>query len=304
MNRIERLTAALLLLQERDHTSEEIAQQFGVSRRTVIRDIQSLSEIGVPITAKPGASGGYGIAFARTLHPLHLTGREAVLLMLAMEGLSKMADTPFIADRASLMAKLRAVMPASQQERVAKILETVHIDVPERTQRAPLLDHFLAVIAEGAWASGTYRASEGPTQVKLQPRKLFASNGFWYLDAQLIGGRKTFRIDRFESIAPCEAPSELVSESPPYNDPSHPRIRIQLSAKAARSAQSEPHLGRYVFPDADGSANLDFHCPPSEINWYAKYFGSMGRDAKVISPPELVERICAIARENLENYSD
>lgn len=44
MNKLERLTAILLLLQDKPRTSEEIARRFEVSKRTILRDIQALSE--------------------------------------------------------------------------------------------------------------------------------------------------------------------------------------------------------------------------------------------------------------------
>ena len=40
MNRIERLTAILMLLQDRPHSASEIARQFEVSKRTILRDVQ------------------------------------------------------------------------------------------------------------------------------------------------------------------------------------------------------------------------------------------------------------------------
>ena len=51
MNRIDRLTAILLLLQGGKRSSGEIAHRFEVSRRTIQRDIDSLCEMGIPIAA-------------------------------------------------------------------------------------------------------------------------------------------------------------------------------------------------------------------------------------------------------------
>jgi predicted DNA-binding transcriptional regulator YafY len=57
MNRIDRLTAILLLLQGGKRTAGEIAHRFEVSRRTILRDIDTLCEMGIPIAADLGASG-------------------------------------------------------------------------------------------------------------------------------------------------------------------------------------------------------------------------------------------------------
>ncbi len=104
MNRTERLTAILLLLQEkgrqRRHTAEEIAARFEVSRRTILRDIQALCEMGVPVLAQEGVGGGYALPPEFTLPPLPLKLREAVLMLLSLNTLASLADTPFAPERA------------------------------------------------------------------------------------------------------------------------------------------------------------------------------------------------------------
>ena len=56
MNRIDRAIGILLALQTGRTTSSALAQRFDVSRRTILRDIDGLSQIGVPIVAIPGAA--------------------------------------------------------------------------------------------------------------------------------------------------------------------------------------------------------------------------------------------------------
>ncbi|MBI1882326.1 MAG: HTH domain-containing protein [Chloroflexi bacterium] len=111
MNRIERLTAILLLLQEKSHTSVEIAHRFEVSKRTVLRDIQALSEMGVPVIAQAGPGGGYSLVPDYWLAPLPLTVGETFLLQLTLSAITKLSDAPFKPERASLLAKLRALLP-------------------------------------------------------------------------------------------------------------------------------------------------------------------------------------------------
>src|SRR5688572_24599506 len=106
MNRIERLTAILLLLQEKPHTSLEIAHHFEISKRTVLRDIQALSEMGVPVIAQPGSGGGYSLPDGYLLAPLPLTLHEAFLLRLALNTITRLPELPFLPERSSLLAKL------------------------------------------------------------------------------------------------------------------------------------------------------------------------------------------------------
>ncbi len=59
MNRIDRLTANILLLHGGRRTTSEIARRFEVSKRTLFRDSAALGEMGVPIVTEAGVHGGY-----------------------------------------------------------------------------------------------------------------------------------------------------------------------------------------------------------------------------------------------------
>src|SRR5579862_4073656 len=131
MTKTERLTAEILLLQERPRTSTAIAEALEVSKRTVIRDIQALCEMGVPVIAREGYEGGYSLPQDYTLQPLALSWKEAALLTLALGTISKLNDAPFAAERQSLLAKIDAVMPEKHRDRVAKLLDKVAIEVHE-----------------------------------------------------------------------------------------------------------------------------------------------------------------------------
>jgi predicted DNA-binding transcriptional regulator YafY len=248
--------------------------------------------MGVPVDSHSGPGGGYEIARGSTLAPLHLTWREALLLMMAMEGLAKMADTPFAADRASLAAKLRALLPENQQARVAGLLERVGIEVPSRPQRAPHLDALMGRL--GQWASVDYDGK--PTTVRVD--RVYADSGFWYLEGVDATRIRTMRIDRIRSVGEAEAP-ERVMEPLPYDHPSHPTVRVRLTAAGSRRVEREPHLGPHA-----REGLLEFRCPPSELDWYARYFGGMGTDAHVEGPAELVDKMVERARGLLIQYGD
>ncbi len=69
MNRLERISAILVKLQSRPVvTASEIAEQFGVSLRTVYRDIRALEESGIPVGGEAGV--GYSLVDGFKLPPL------------------------------------------------------------------------------------------------------------------------------------------------------------------------------------------------------------------------------------------
>lgn len=59
MTKGDRLAAILITLQSRELVrAQELAERFEVSVRTIYRDMQALSEAGVPVMAIPGTGGG------------------------------------------------------------------------------------------------------------------------------------------------------------------------------------------------------------------------------------------------------
>ena len=78
MNRIDRLFGILVLLQTRKYiNAEKIADQFGISIRTVYRDMKALGEQGIPLSFEQHK--GYGTKIHQAaikehgLSPLHRT---------------------------------------------------------------------------------------------------------------------------------------------------------------------------------------------------------------------------------------
>ena len=110
MNRKSRLYALMDRLRDGElHTAEAMAQDLGVSVRTIYRDMETLAASGVPVE---GARGyGYTARAAITLPPLNLTQAELDALHLALATLGA-ADLPEQAQAAqSLSAKIEAVLP-------------------------------------------------------------------------------------------------------------------------------------------------------------------------------------------------
>src|SRR4051812_31736595 len=151
MNRIERLTAIVLLLQEKPHTSTAIARHFEVSKRTILRDVQALSEMGIPVIAREGVGGGYALPDDYYLAPLPLSLQENFLLHLALRSITGLAALPFEPARASLLIKLRSILPQAQLAGIEAMLEKVAVDIPHRLQPAPFLDDLMAAMQAQRW---------------------------------------------------------------------------------------------------------------------------------------------------------
>src|SRR5581483_1426241 len=156
MNRIDRLTAILLLLQRGNRSAAEIAQHFEVSRRTIQRDIDALCEMGIPIAADLGVTGGYSLPSDYSLPPLALTLHEALLLRLALSSLSQLGTTPFKQARESLLAKIQTLLPQRENEDIEQFTRALSLDIPTHAYPTPFLDQLLESARARRWVVVAY----------------------------------------------------------------------------------------------------------------------------------------------------
>lgn len=306
MNRIERLAAILLLLQEHPCTSEDIARRFEVSRRTVLRDVQALSEMGVPVIAREGPGGGYSLDPDYHTEPLPLTRNEAFLLLLAVDTLQQLSDLPFKREMVSLETKLRALLPRGELSTAQGLLANIGLDVPTRQQRAPFLEVLLQAAQTGRWVRVVYHSAERTSTQHLLPRQIYAQNGLWYCAAYAHerGENRTYRIDRVLAVEPPEVDflPEPPAEALPYHHPSHPEIRARLTPRGADLVETDPRLNSQVRRNPDQSGELALRCPPGELDWYARYFSGLGAEVEILAPDELRHKMAQLGQHLLDHY--
>lgn len=96
MRKSTRLNDMMIFLNDKSFFNlKDIMQEYGISKSTAIRDIQSLEEIGMPIFSETGRNGRYGILKNRLLSPIIFTVDEMYALYFAMLTLNAYESTPF-----------------------------------------------------------------------------------------------------------------------------------------------------------------------------------------------------------------
>jgi len=209
LRRMDRLVAILIALQQRPETAQSLADKFEVSRRTILRDMQALAEMGVPIYAEAGPAGGFRLMEGYRLPPLQFDSREAITLLFALRALERFADTPFREARWTAIDKIRAALPRKMLESIEPVLERVEFAVPERKVRAPHLPELMEHAAASRWIRVRYRSEQHDRLLELLPRRIYAAHGFWYCEAYspLHGEVRTFRADRMADVEAIEPPA-------------------------------------------------------------------------------------------------
>ncbi|CAH1652998.1 hypothetical protein CHELA40_10732 [Chelatococcus asaccharovorans] len=95
-----------------------LAQELGISIRTLYRDISSLQAQGADIEGEPGV--GYILRPGFMLPPLMFSQAERDALMLGFRWVAKFADEPMIKAAADALAKISAVLPESLKDELER----------------------------------------------------------------------------------------------------------------------------------------------------------------------------------------
>lgn len=138
MKRTERLFALAEYLRGRRTgvTAEVLAERFGVTLRTMYRDLDALRAASMPLSAERGRGGGYALDKSYSLPPVNFNAREAAVLISAGQWLTEMRMIPFAATLASAVDKVRAALDRSaQRELQNRMHELAYVGVPARPTR-------------------------------------------------------------------------------------------------------------------------------------------------------------------------
>jgi predicted DNA-binding transcriptional regulator YafY len=118
----------------RPRSARWLAQKFGVSSRTIERDLSALQQSGVPIWAETGRTGGYCLDPAHTLAPLEFTVDEALAVMIS---LGTLVTSPFRSAAISALRKVVAVTDDCSLKETADLASRIHLLDEHRSNEAP-----------------------------------------------------------------------------------------------------------------------------------------------------------------------
>jgi predicted DNA-binding transcriptional regulator YafY len=191
-------------------TAPRLADELGVSERTVRRYVATLQELGIPVEAGRGRYGGHRLRPGYRMPPLMLSTDEAVAITLALAlsggaafgGAGTGADPPAM----TALAKLRHVLPRGVSDRVHAVLDAVA--PPTADTRRPGADpgpvSTLATgVVERRRCRVRHRSTDGTTTVReLNPYGLAVVFGSLYVHGwcHLRQARRTFRVDRIDRV--------------------------------------------------------------------------------------------------------
>lgn len=310
MNRTDRLVAMVMHLQGRRLVrAEDMAVHYGVSVRTIYRDIAALGEAGVPIAGEAGV--GYSLVKGYHLPPVMLTADEAAALFVGGEMVRRFTDASLSAATDAALDKLRAVLPRDRQDHVERLArQTVVLGRRGDIKTDPAAQPWLLAVQRGVAQRrvlrlayrGAGRAEE--TQREVEPLGVVFYGGAWYLVAwcRLRQGYRHFRTDR---IVRLEMLPEAMPARPDFSLARHLEqemaqaetlaARVWFSARAQERARSESYATLVEEKKRDGGGEFTLYT--YSLEWLARWVLSFGRDAEAVEPAALRELVRAEAAE-------
>ncbi|MFD2332219.1 helix-turn-helix transcriptional regulator [Cohnella sp. GCM10020058] len=291
---------------------QELADEFGVSKRTILRDLQELSELGVPLYSEVGPHGGYQVVRERVLPPIAFTEEEAVSMFFAVHALRHYGSLPFEAESASALNKFYLHMPGDVRDRIDGMKNRVDFVTPARRGEAPCLAVLLDAAVRQQVLSIVYiSGEEGERERLIQPVRIYANSGLWYCTAYCFfrSGIRVFRCDRIREAVPDRTgtlPLDLGAIALSRREATEPvapiRLRAELSRSGMQRCEAELWLAPMLEVRADGSGAIDQDVPRSELPFYAEFFLGLGGEATVVQPEALREAIRGKLSELLDRY--
>lgn len=231
MQRFDRILGILLFLRSGQSISaSELARHFEVSPRTVYRDLETLSSLGVPLYAERGREGGFQLLEGYFLPPLMFSRSEAIALLLGVSLQKNLQATPFPRELIMAEQKLLAALPARLRAILEKAEQIIGVERlphdifhPESTPSASAdasspevateaaesknINIFFQAILDGKEITLLYRSEHHTAgyEVRAEPLGLFWDRDHWYLVGRRFGAApavRTWRADRVLQIAP------------------------------------------------------------------------------------------------------
>jgi predicted DNA-binding transcriptional regulator YafY len=253
MVQLDRLFGILLVLQRaRSVSATQLARQFEVSTRTIYRDLQTLSGLGVPMYATRGHGGGIRLLEGYFLPPLTFSRGEGIVLLLGLTLLQSLHTFPFPEDVKTAVQKLLVAVPDSLHTTLVqaeKVIGFEHLpgDIfhPELTT-APQMDRdaseshiitaFLQGLLDRALVNLRYGSPyhlPGKQETTVIPLGLFWDRNHWYLVGRKRDGDAALRLWRADRVV------SLTRDSSSITPPSAFDIQELLGHTWLRSAMDQ-----------------------------------------------------------------
>ncbi|MGH1336598.1 MAG: helix-turn-helix transcriptional regulator [Aureispira sp.] len=316
MNKFDRVVTTLVLLQgKKIVTAATLAERFGVSLRTIYRDVQTLKTAGVPIIGDPGF--GYSIMEGYRLPPIAFTETEALALLTAEKMIGSLAGADAQAQYSAAMHKIRAVLRGADKQAVEALdsglnikLSRFHYELPQ----LPLQELFSSIAKKQVIHLQYCSASEQVSERDVEPVGCYHQNGRWYLMGfcRTKQAYRNFLVNRMQRVRVLQERYEQEHiDLQTFLKEQEDRLRSSRPQKQEIELVFDPSIQnfakrqKYAFgfvKEFVKEGNLHFVFENNSIEMVARWLISYGNGVTVIRPFALQQRLSELAQELFAHY--
>lgn len=328
--KIDRLVAIMNYLLRHGRTSaQKLSDEFEVSVRTIVRDMETLGQAGIPIQSTCGADGGYSIMdtyvmdrkmVSRKDYDHIITALYALLSAYADKGVEQTVDKllPLYAHAdAEEARRIGGASAALGQEKSA-----FPCPIGKHADNSPVLVDFsvanenrevntIVKILESAirqQRAVTFRYTNNENvakQLEVEPVRLEFKWYNWYLVAFHPGHQDycMFKLVRMEEISVLDKGYSVNhGERDIVLQDNRKGITVTLRGNAAIRSKCREYLNGEVTKEyPDGGFEFQFCVPEREAYWYGVLL-SFGNNVTVLEPQSVIDRILATCDEVKRHY--
>ena len=312
MNRTDRLLSILIELQRKQIvTAKSLAEKFETCKRTIYRDMQALSESGVPIFSMPGQ--GYSLMDGYFLPPIQLKPEEAVTLLLGSDYVEKNFDSAFSTHTKSAKEKLESILPSEQQKQIKELRGMFRFlsgTFSHQRFAQELLEKQMLLLQEAIQkqqcVSFSYRKPTETDKTKriVNPYGLVNISGIWYIVAHCLLRQQIrhFRLDRMSDL---QREQEFFNKPEDFHLPTYQPINNRTIIIHLLFPSTIAHKiieSRYFFIDSYEQKDDGFHVllTSRSIDEVFPWVLSWGSQVKVLEPITLSEKLREEAMKMLQ----
>lgn len=311
MNRLDRITAILIQLQSRKIIkAQDIADRFGISLRTVYRDIGSLEEAGVPIIGEAGV--GYSIMEGYKLPPVMFSEQEATAMLTAEKLVNKMTDKATAEQYKNAMYKIRAVLRGQEKGMLEDIENVIHVYKHSLLGSPGYMYEILKSISDKKAVNIKYFANytEQFTERMVEPVGLYYIGNHWHLVGwcRLRNDYRDFRLDRIQHLKNTDTvfTQEKMTLKDYMNDYLNRNklneVIVTFNKRTAQMVTEQKFYHGFMGEEVIGDqVRMTFLA--GSLYYFATWLVSFGKEVVIESPGELKQHTAELVEELRQHYA-
>ena len=277
-----------ILLDKKMITAKELAERFGVSQRTVYRDIDTLSLAGIPVYTEKGKGGGISLLPNFVLNKSILSEQEQNEILSALQGLSGIKTT----ETDGVLKKLSTIF----NKHTVPWLDVDFTDWGYSD--GYVFNSFKTAILEKRIAEFEYYSTYGEmTHRRIEPIQLWFKSKSWYIKGFCLTRQdmRLFKLTRVRNLVVTNAyfgKRELLVAPPNLGSAEHQKQDVTLKLKIAPEMTYriyDDYYDEIVEKQSDGSFVVTVTWP--EDDWVYGYVLSFGEYIEVLEPEHIREVI-------------